>query len=393
MVLKPRAYRQEDRNIEVSDYGKRRLLTYADSFRELARSFQGSFDFETQDRQTMLEARRMWENRQVLCENLNEMAQIMTRAASEVYQYRPLEERRRRVIVNALKAEGICVTDLFYIERPGERKGLGMTMYAERGSFTAQEAADMLSVLLYSRMEASVTSPYVIDGTKRNYVFVEEARYIVLSGCARAVKENEAISGDNYAIIESEKGKMTVLLSDGMGSGEKACSDSEKVLDLMEKLLEAGYQMDAAVNLVNSALIAQGEEQNMSTLDICDLDLYEGVCEFRKIGAAASFLKRESLVEEISSHNLPLGIFQSVDTEVIRRELMDGDFCIMMTDGVLDALEQNNYEKAMCQMLSGMQEQNPKEIADKLLQFVLHCSGGRIQDDMTIVVVGIWENA
>ena len=66
---------------------------------------------------------------------------------------------------------------------------------------------------------------------------------------------------------------------------------------------------------------------------------------------------------------------------------------VLMTDGVLDALEQNHYEDAMCRFLSGLNEQNPKEIADSLLQFVLHCSGGHVEDDMTIVVVGIWENA
>ena len=58
-----------------------------------------------------------------------------------------------------------------------------------------------------------------------------------------------------------------------MGSGEKASADSEKVLDLMEKMLEAGYNMDVAVNLVNSALIATSERQNMSTLDICNMEI------------------------------------------------------------------------------------------------------------------------
>lgn len=391
--MKPRADKQEKRYIEVSDYGKRRLLTYADSFRELAKNFEGTFDYETQDRQSMLEARKLWESRQVLCRNLNEMAQIMTNVASEVFRYRPLEEKKHKLIIQALKSEGIIITDLFYIERPGERKGIGITMYTERaGGYTCEEAADMLSVLMDKRLEPSVATPYFIDSQKQNYVFVEEAEYLVLTGFSRAVKENEIRSGDNYAIIESEKGKLTILLSDGMGSGEKACKDSEKVLDLMENMLEAGYEMDTAVNLVNSALIAHGEEQNMSTLDICDLDLYEGTCEIRKVGAASSFIKRGNMVEQLSSHNLPLGIFQAVETEVIHRKLVDGDYVILMSDGVLDALDKNNYEEIMCQVISGMQEQNPKEIADKLLQFVLHCSGGHVQDDMTIIVVGIWEN-
>ena len=394
MALKSRADRQADRRMGVSEYGKSRLLTYADSFRELARSLEGEFDGEGADRQSFLAARKLWENKQVLCDNLNEVAQIMTRVASEVFRYRPLEEKKQKCVLHAMKGEGIQVTDMFYIERPGERTGIGITMYTDKmGGYTSAEVADMLSVLLGRRLEASVTSPYFVDQTRRNYVFVEEASFVVLTGSARAVKENESVSGDNFSIIESEKGKLTVLLSDGMGSGEKACADSEKVLDLMEKMVEAGYRMDSAVNLVNNALIAQGEERNMSTLDVCDLDLYDGVCEIQKIGAAASFLKRGEMVEVIESHSLPMGIFQTVEPEVVRRELMDGDYVVLMTDGVLDALEQNHYEDAMCRFLSGLNEQNPKEIADSLLQFVLHCSGGHVEDDMTIVVVGIWENA
>ena len=64
----------------------------------------------------------------------------------------------------------------------------------------------------------------------------------------------------------------------------------------------------------------------------------------------------------------------------------------MITDGVLDALSEGNYDEIMCQYLSTLQEQNPKEIAEKLLQFVFHCSGGKIADDMTIIVLGIFEN-
>jgi len=393
IVLRGKAEKSEDKYTTVSAYGKRRLLTYADSFRELARSFEGDFDCAGEDRQTLLEARRLWESRQVLCENLNEMAHIMTKIAAEVFRYQPVEEKKHKLIVNAMKSEGIYITDLFYIEQTDARKAVGITMYTDQDNvITSKDVADMLSVLMNQRLEVSVASPHLLDRTGRNYVFVNEARFVILTGFARAVEENETISGDNYSIIESERGKTTVLLSDGMGSGQNACQASEKVLDLMEKMLEADYNLDTAATLVNSALLAQGEERNQATLDVCSLDLYNGTGEFLKIGAAATFIKRGTAVEQISSHNLPLGIFAAVETEVIRRDLADNDYVIMMSDGVLDALAASNYEETMCQMIAGMEEQNPKEIAEKLLQFVLHCSCGRIQDDMTIMVIGLWEN-
>lgn len=385
----------------LSEYGKRKLLTYADSFRELAKSFDREFEWSEQGEEKMQEEnrsghlyqRKLWENRCLLAENLSEMAQIMSQVAGEVFSYRGLEEKLNRQIIQAFRAEKIEIHDLYYIEREDGKKSIGAVIRTDRqGGCRTEEVADMLSVLTDIRLEPAVTCPYFVDQDSRYYTFVEEAAFSVLTGSARAVKETETVSGDNYSIVESERGKMTILLSDGMGSGEKACADSEMVLDLMEKFLEAGYSYTTAVNLVNGCLVARGEEQNMSTLDICELNLYTGSCEFCKIGAAASYLKRAHMVEQISARTLPLGIFRGVDTEIVRRSLMDGDYIVIMSDGVVDAMEEFGYGEDMCQVISKLDLQSPREIAQTLLQYVIHRSRGSIRDDMTIIVVGVWEN-
>lgn len=384
--------REEQYSAQISDLCKQRLLGYAETFQELAKSFDGEFVASGSDRQSLLDARKSWESRQVICSNLNEVAQIMTEMAREVFYYQPLEERKRRMLLHALRAEGIILENICYIPNVAGKRALGITMYTEKkGGRRAQEVADMLSVLLKQQFEVSVSSPYLVDQTSRSYIFVGEARFMALTGFAKIVKENESISGDNYSLLESERGKLTVILSDGTGSGEKACQDSEQVLDLTEKLLEAGYGIQTAVNLVNSALFARGEEQNHPTLDICDIDLYEGKCEFCKVGGAASFLKRENRVELLEAGSLPLGIFQTVQAQVVQKSLCSGDYLIMMSDGVLDALGENDYEEAMSEAISEMTEQNPKAIAERLLQMAIYAGGGHILDDMTILVVGVWE--
>lgn len=384
--------KEESYSVQVSDLCKRRLLGYAETFRELAKSFDGDFVASGSDRQSTLDARKFWESRQVICSNLNEVAGIIQKVAGEVFYYQPLEEKKRRILVHALRAEGIIIEDICYIPNAAGKRGLGITMYTEKkGGRTANEVADMISVLLRQQFEVSVSSPYLVERTVQSFIFVQEARYVALSGFAKVVKEDETFSGDNYSILESERGKLTVLLSDGTGSGEKANQDSERVLDLMENLLEAGYGMETAVNLVNSALFARGEEQNHPTLDVCDIDLYEGKCCFCKVGGAASFLKRESVVEQIDAGSLPLGIFQSVQPQLSYKTLNSGEYMIMMSDGVLDALGENNYEEAIGEAIKDMTEQNPKIIAERLLQLAICASGGHIRDDMTILAVGIWE--
>ncbi len=392
-MRKGKADRQTEQRTMLSEYGKKKLLTYADSFAQLARSFEDEFKWEqSEDREGYLYTRRLWENRRILSDNLNEMANIMRGVAEETFRYQPLADKKYKQVVTAMRLEKIYIQDICYIEAEDGRTSLGMCMRTDKkGGYSAEDVGSMLSILFDMPLTPSVSSPYFLDGEFRNYTFVEEAKFVVLTGVAKAVKETETISGDNYSLFESEKGKLTILISDGMGSGEKACADSDAVLDLMEKLLEAGYNSETAIQMVNSTLAIKSDEQNMSTLDICELDLYNGICEFRKVGAACSFIKRMNLVEQISGRNLPLGIFQKIDTEVVRRRLMDGDILILLSDGVLDGLEQSGCEDAMCEIISRLNTDSPKEIAETLLQYVLHQSKGHIRDDMTIIVAGVWE--
>lgn len=387
-----RTEESELRTAQVSDLCRRRLLNYADSFYELARSYDREFRPGTEDRQTILSERRLWESSQILKSHLTEMAKIMTDVACEVLCYRPMEEKKKRLIIHAMRNEGIRAENPCYLTRDDGREAIVLTMSTEkRMGISAEETADMISVLLNRRLQLSVSSPFVIEETPHSYILEGEARFLALTGFARAIKENETVSGDNYAVLEAERGRLTIMLSDGTGSGEQAGNDSGQVLDLMEKFLEAGYSTDAAIKMINTALFALGEDRNHPTLDICEVDLCGGSCELRKVGGAATFLKREEKVEQLAEGNLPLGIFQQAQLEPICRKLQDGDFLIMVSDGVVDAFGERDYEDAMCEAISQIEEQNPGEVADRLLREALMAAGGRIRDDMTVGVIGIWE--
>ena len=390
-----RRLREEElRTAQVSELCKRKLLNYADTFKELSRSYDGEFKPVWNDRQRLLSEKRLWENRQIIREHLTEMAKIMTEVASEVVCFCPMEEKKKRMVTAALKEEGIRVENLSYLPRATGKRDVSLTLSTEiKGGISADEVADMVSVLLDRRFQLSVTSPCRVDREPHSYILEEEAGFQVLTGFSRVTKENETISGDNFAVIETEKGRVTVMLSDGTGSGEMAGKDSGRVLDLMEKMLEAGYSVDGAVNLVNTALFVVGEDRNHPTLDLCDIDLYGGNCRLYKAGGAVTFLKREEKVEQLKAGTLPLGIFQQVDIPSIERQLQDGDYLIMVSDGVIDALKGHDYENTLDEVISGIREQNPGEIADKILRMAICAGGGHILDDMTVGVIGVWETA
>ena len=62
-----------------------------------------------------------------------------------------------------------------------------------------------------------------------------------------------------------------------------------------------------------------------------------------------------------------------------------------MADGVLDALSQGMGEEILPELIGQMDYGNPGEIANQLLTYCIKQSKGQIRDDMTVLVMGIWE--
>ncbi len=391
----------------IPEYGRQRLLSYAESFRDLADLFEGEEETPDSDetgmivdRQDYLWQRKLQENQELLAEHLKETAHIMAEVAKETCLYRPMGERRFRQMSRILRESGISLKNFFEMEHEDGHTEISLTMkymgdkymkLGESEQISVDDVADFISVAMNVRLCAAKNSPMYLTRNYNTYYFQEEPAYHLLAGVAKAVKETEKISGDNYSFYEADTGKMMILLSDGMGSGEKACEDSRRVIEIMESFLTAGFRMESAIQMINGALSAAGSEQNMSTLDLCDINLYTGECEFVKVGAACTYIKRGNLVDRLSAQNLPLGVFGQMEVESISRTLQNGDYIIMLSDGITDALSQGIGEEVLPEIIGRMEYASPGEIANQILAYCIKQSNGQIRDDMTVLVTGIWD--
>ena len=387
----------------LPEYGRRRLLMFADSIRELATSFSEldkpldeikEEPATSDDRGNILWQRRMQENKSLMANHLTEIAGIMSHVAEESRRFSPVNEKSYKRIAQTLKSLNLQLKDVYTMENEVGFTELSLQIKSLKAgsAITCEELGDVIGVVLNKKLTASVNNPFFIDQEWKTFYYIEAPRFHVLTGVALAIKENEKISGDNYAIFETEPGIHSMIISDGMGSGKKASRDSQMIVELMQKFMEAGYKKEMAIQMINTVLLAGPEAGNMSTLDFCTIDLYTGYCELMKIGSAPTYIKREHLVERISAGNLPLGIFNRPDMEINKRRLQDGDYLIMLSDGVLDALSQGIGEDMMSELISGTDLKNPKEIANAMLKFCIRQSKGKVRDDMTILVLGIWQS-
>ena len=396
--MRRQAERRADRTIAmIPEYGRQKLLGYAESFMDLAELFDNVEEsddvfIEDESRQEYLWKKKICESKGLMADHLKEMAFIMSDVAKETYRYRPMGERKYKKIARALKEAGITLKRVFVVENDDGHLEMGLMMKVQRmGRVIVADVADMLSVEMNIRIRPSKNEPLFMAKEWNTYHFLEEPAFYILTGIAKAVKETEKTSGDNYSFFEIERGRVAAILSDGMGSGENACEESCKVIEMMERFMEAGFRKEMAVQIINGALSARDREQDMSTLDICELNLYTGGCDFIKVGAACTYIKRGNTVDRLSAENLPLGIFGQIEPEVVHRQLQDGDYVIMLSDGILDAVSQGEGEVFLTEIIGRISNTNPDEIANQILGYCIRQSRGHVRDDMTVLVIGIWK--
>lgn len=384
--------KQEMKTFLVNDFGKQKLIMYANSFRNLARTYNDTNKGikENESRQDYIVKQKLYENREILANHINELADVLCAVADENIAVKELNRKQEKLLQQLLKRNRLVMDRFcFTCAENGCVEICTDLKYTGKGNFSTAKMAKILSVVLEKEIIQKESSPLYIMDDFLPFSFVCKPVFSVDTGMARAVKETEKFSGDSYGFLEDEKGHLAILLSDGMGSGDKAMADSALVIELSEHFLEAGYPLCKAMRLINGALVSEVDNKNMSTLDVCDINLHTGECEFAKVGAALSFIKRENYVEKIEAGNLPLGIFTDMEPEIITRNLQGGDYVVLVSDGVLEGLGQVIGEDGLYDFLCAMDTLPAKEMANHLLNYVIRVCNGKIRDDMTILVTKI----
>lgn len=379
--------------------GEERISHYTKAFADLAKTFLsvpsgGTLAVVGMDDYQKVHAAwnaRMDEQRVAVATQLTEISGIMEGAIRRAYDTKE-DTSLERQLKKILYKKGILLKKVYVYDNADKRKEVYLTIRTrKKRCIPNKDVAEYVSEVIGTAMMPSHEARAFVRNEYTNTCFVERTNFEVVYGMERCVGDYQQISGDSFSFLHKEEGQFLASLSDGMGTGLNAYQESEKVVDLLEQFLEAGFSKETAVKMINSALVLRSDGKTFSTIDISSIDLYSGVCEFLKIGAATSFIRRGNWVETITSTSLPAGIFQQTDLEKSCRKLYDGDMVVMVTDGVLDVLPLEHQEKLMKDIILEHQTNNPKELADYILSRVRQYKNGRFCDDMTVLVLGIWK--
>lgn len=343
-------------------------------------------------KQNMLWQNRMLQSRKGCAIQMDTFAEMIQSSAKELENSIYMDERLEKRLVAHLKKEGVRVLcNTFFLTQDGQYK-IQMIVRSMSNSYnTVRDVGKIVSAVMGKRMVPMHGQSQVIGKEYMTLVFMEGPAFYTMQGVAKIGKGCDRISGDSFMLMELPGGRQGAALSDGMGAGEKAQKESALVIELLEELLEAGFPPKTAIQMINTTLVMGREEIHFSTIDMSIFDLYTGACEIIKAGASSTFIKSGMQVEHLSSTSLPIGVLHAVEVDSAVRNLSNGDFVIMVTDGILDALPVGEQDIILETIIQGTMKHNPKEMAHHILEQVLAWTGEAPLDDMTVLVVGIWE--
>ena len=187
------------------------------------------------------------------------------------------------------------------------------------------------------------------------------------AGIAQRPKVGNLISGDGH-LVREDGPRIVVAVSDGLGSGEKACASSCLAIQGVAEHLD-----DSLADILaycHYTILSAGGVGVMMT--ILRLDQAAGRLEFAGVGNVRFLAHSRSVIQPITRYGY-LGV-RLPGLKVLRFDYDPGDTFLLHTDGVSSRFHLTNHLRDL--------EQGAQALANRAMQ-----DYRKDHDDATLVVV------
>lgn len=216
------------------------------------------------------------------------------------------------------------------------------------------------------------------------FKIIPEVKIDISYGYGSLSANQNDLCGDNYLIKEINNGKFISAISDGMGKGYKAFSESDHILKLVSNIIEQNLEVSTALEILNTFYAIQEYLENYSTLDLLEINRYNKTAKFYKMGATTSYIiKKNGSIEKIINQNLPFGIEEGIDN----RELMleEDDLILMSSDGIFENIVESEELDNFIKKIRG---ESPQKIVFEILNYTIN-NKIKTNDDATLIALKI----
>lgn len=214
---------------------------------------------------------------------------------------------------------------------------------------------------------------------------------IELQVAAAKVPRHGAVeSGDTLEMIERPGGGFSFVLVDGQGSGRGAKTLSNLVVTRAMAQLKDGARDGVVARAAHDYLYTYRMGQVAATLNIISVDFQSGSILVSRNNPAPFFVLDTHGVHIHNEPSMPIGLHPMARPQITEIGVRPYTYVVVFTDGLLKAGERYGQDLELENFLGRWRvdaADNPRVLADALLDRAIELDHGEPTDDITIVAL------
>jgi len=255
-------------------------------------------------------------------------------------------------------------------------------------SMTASIASLLSTVSEKERLQSEIA---IAASIQRNLLPKEGPKFRGVSFSAH-FEPTTSIGGDYYDVFNLDKSRLAVAIGDVSGHGLSTGLVMAMVKAAMTTLVEEGADEVSLFRRLNELVYRSTERRAFMTLAFTIFDLERGTIRHTNAGHLYPYLLRDGASSAISIEcpSLPLGVREQMTTRTVEVPLQEGDSIVYLSDGIVEAQDENGDPLGFDQLeslLAAQSDRSPSTLRDTILDAVARHSGTRPADDDRTVMV------
>ena len=200
------------------------------------------------------------------------------------------------------------------------------------------------------------------------------------------------VGGDFYDYLTVADGHTAIAVADAAGKGLRGAMTAVLTNGMLYEV--SRFESEAAVILsdLNTGLAPRMYGPSFIAINLAVLNEAEKRVDYANGGQPYPILKQGTDIIEIESGDLPLGSMKRVEYESTAFDLNEGDFLILHTDGLIEALNMEGEMYGTERLMESVSRIPDRFTAEETVQHLVddaHAFVGEAEqyDDLTIVVI------